>query len=202
MNTISIGNTSIRQSGNLFNLNDLHRASGSENRHHPTFWLQNQQAIELIKEIELENATVGNPTLPVIQVINGGRNRGTFVCKELVYAYATWISAKFFLQVIRTFDSYVSGSQPIQPSLPLAETATHQEYFAHLAKMAHYAAEFEKIQSMLTNSPYSEETKQFMTSLNWRTTENGAAYLFAFKPNLQNDVKQAFDFLQRFSQMA
>ncbi|WP_230478988.1 hypothetical protein [Kingella kingae] len=41
---------------------------------------------------------------------------------------------------------------------------------------------------MLTNSPYSEETKQFMTSLNWRTTENGAAYLFAFKPNLQKDV--------------
>ncbi|WP_051275510.1 KilA-N domain-containing protein [Kingella kingae] len=64
--------------------------------------LQNQHAIELILEIELENATVGNPTLPVIQVINGGRNRGTFVCKELVYAYATWISAKFFLQVIRS----------------------------------------------------------------------------------------------------
>ncbi len=37
MNTIAINKTSIRQSANLFTLNDLHRASGSENRHHPAF---------------------------------------------------------------------------------------------------------------------------------------------------------------------
>ena len=51
----------------------------------------------------------------VIQVVKGGNKRGTYACKELVYAYATWISAKFFLQVIRTFDAVISGS--LQPKL-------------------------------------------------------------------------------------
>lgn len=118
MNLITISNVSIRQFDNLYNLNDFHRASGGENRHRPSFWLQNQQALDLINELNLENASVGNPTVPVIKVINGGRNRGTYVCKELIYAYATWVSAKFFLQVIRTFDSVVSGSLKLEPPKP------------------------------------------------------------------------------------
>lgn len=117
MNLI-ISNVSIRQFNNLYNLNDFHRASGGENRHRPSFWLQNQQALDLINEL---NVSVGNPTVPVIKVINGGRNRGTYVCKELIYAYATWVSAPFFLKVIRTFDASISGSlklEPVQPALP------------------------------------------------------------------------------------
>ena len=112
MNAISISNVFIRQDGNLYNLNDLHKASGAENRHKPSLWLQNQQTNDLIDEI----VKAGNPALDknqnVIKVVKGGNKSGTFVCKELVYAYATWISAKFFLLVIRTFDAVVSGSQP------------------------------------------------------------------------------------------
>jgi len=100
MNTIAISNVSIRQNGNLYNLNDLHKASGAENRHKPSLWLQNQQTNDLIDEI----IKAGNPALDknqhVIKVVKGGNQSGTFVCKELVYAYATWISAKFFLLVI------------------------------------------------------------------------------------------------------
>lgn len=76
----------------------------------------------------------------------------------------------------------------------------NKDYFSHLAKMAHYATEFEKIQSMMCQSQFSKESKQFLTSLNWRVN-NGAGYLFVFKPDIHNDIKQAFDFLRQQSQL-
>lgn len=115
MNTIQISNVLIRQSDNLFNLNDLHKAAGGEPKYKISNWLQLQQTNELIDEI----FKAGIPALKkeqVIKVNHGGKNRGTFVCKELVYAYATWISAKFFLQVIRTFDAILSGSLKTPPT--------------------------------------------------------------------------------------
>lgn len=78
-----------------YSLNDLHKAAGGEKRHGPSYWLANQQTAELIAELE----TTGNPVFR-----REGRNGGTYVCKELVYAYAMWISPKFHLHVIRTFD--------------------------------------------------------------------------------------------------
>ena len=127
MNAISISNVSIRQNGNLYNLNDLHKASGAENRHKPSLWLQNQQTNDLIDEI----VNAGNPALDknqhVIKVVKGGNQSGTFVCKELVYAYATWISAKFFLLVIRTFDAAVSGSLQPKPTKALPDGLTAEQ---------------------------------------------------------------------------
>lgn len=103
MNAISISNVAIRQTeNNLYNLNDLHKAAGGADNHKPSNWLRVSQTQELIAEIE----SCGDRAA---EVVHGGKNRGTFVCKELVYAYATWISAKFFLLVIRTFDAVVSG---------------------------------------------------------------------------------------------
>ena len=71
----------------------------------------------------------------VIQVVHGGSKRGTYACKELVYAYATWISAKFFLQVIRTFDAVISGSLQAGKALPSGLTHEQQEQVKALHRM-------------------------------------------------------------------
>ena len=96
MNAIQISNVAIRQiSDTLYNLTDLHKAAGGENKHRPTFWMQNIQTQDLIAEIEAE----GGQAFQTAK----GKNGGTYVCKELVIAYGMWISPTFALKVIRCF---------------------------------------------------------------------------------------------------
>ena len=169
MNDLIIESRVIRQVNGLYCLNDLHKASGGENRHKPAEWLRLIQVNELIEELENESK-VGIPTLnknqDVIQVIHGGHGRGTYACRELVLAYATWISPHFFLQVLRTFDLVARGGmlavgkiQPIadypppapwqpEPVLPrpprnLAEARTLFEQIDHAEK--HIENEFNSI---------------------------------------------------------
>ncbi len=92
----------IHEVNGLYSLNDLHKASGGENRHRPTFFLQNQETQALITAIEQDGSIAYN-------TINGGHHRGTYVCRELVYRYAMWISAQFSLMVIRAFDRMTKG---------------------------------------------------------------------------------------------
>lgn len=66
-------------------LNDLHKAAGGENRHRPSLWISNQQTQSLIDEVAKAGITA-------LESIKGGDRSGTFVAKELVYAYAMWIS--------------------------------------------------------------------------------------------------------------
>ena len=112
VNSIIINNHAIRCVDGLYSLNDLHKASGSENKHRPTFFLQNDETKALIAEIDAQNYDVGFPTSKntAVKIIRGrGKEQGTYVCKELVYRYAMWISAKFTLLVIRTFDAIATG---------------------------------------------------------------------------------------------
>lgn len=78
-------------------LNDLHKSSGGERRNDPYDWLRLKQTKDLIAEL----TDTGIP----VTTIRGGRNQGTYVCRELVFSYAMWIDAKFHLHVIRTFDA-------------------------------------------------------------------------------------------------
>jgi len=88
-------------------LNDLHRAAvasgANERTKEPGKFLSSPQTIELVQELETTQILGSNPVESF-----GGRNGGTYVCKELVYAYAMWISPKFNLTVIRTFDAVVT----------------------------------------------------------------------------------------------
>lgn len=112
-NSITIGTTTIKQDvEGRFRLNDLHKASGGENRHKPSYWYELQQTKELIAELTSEitdgGITVSEQNQPLITIKGGNTKQGTYVCKELVYNYATWISAKFNLHVIRAYDDLVS----------------------------------------------------------------------------------------------
>lgn len=100
MSSLVIANTEIRQDAKgRYSLNDLHRAAGAEQRHRPKYWLKNDQTHELVAELEKG----GIPPIVAKQGL------GTYVCKELVYAYAMWISPAFHLKVIRTFDQVTQG---------------------------------------------------------------------------------------------
>lgn len=110
MNTeLMILNKPIRQFDGLYCLNDLHKASGAEKRHELTNWLKLKQTTELIEELSKPEITGLEQNQQVIKTIRGGNQAGTYACRELVLAYATWISPRFFLLVLRTFDSVACG---------------------------------------------------------------------------------------------
>ncbi|AZP32573.1 MULTISPECIES: KilA-N domain-containing protein [Enterobacteriaceae] len=91
-------------------LNDLHRAAGAQDKHKPAFWLRNEQTEQLISELQISNSETPDP----VSVIRGGKEQGSYVCKELVYSYAMWISPQFSLRVIRTFDAAVNQPPNLQ----------------------------------------------------------------------------------------
>ncbi|EBX9353534.1 KilA-N domain-containing protein, partial [Salmonella enterica subsp. enterica serovar Typhimurium] len=109
-------------------LNDLHRAAGGEQKYRPKYWLDNKQTRELIEQLFTEggipsseqNQSVSffqggrdtqNLGIAPVNTVRGGAEQGTYVCKELVFAYAMWISPSFHLKVIRTFDRITSAPQ-------------------------------------------------------------------------------------------
>lgn len=129
MNALIIANTQIRcDASGRYCLNDLHQASGGATRHKPDNWLRAKQTQELVAELAesekplLESEKRGAP----IEVVRGGFEQGTYAVKELVYAYAMWISAKFHLHVIRAYDALVTGQQPAVPSRDLPLNADHR----------------------------------------------------------------------------
>jgi hypothetical protein len=133
MNALTILNQSVRTSDNLFSLNDLHKASGEHQNQKPANFIRLDSTQELIAEIDrCSDLSIA------MQTKRGGTKQGTWVCKELVYAYAMWISAKFHLQVIRAFDSLVS-----QPLTTLT-TAQKLEIRQAVGKKAHNDGESHK----------------------------------------------------------
>ena len=119
MSSLTVLNHEIHQVDSLYSLNDLHKASGGQDKHRPAFFVRNQEVKELANEI-MQCANLHSDQ--VIRKVNGGHNRGTYACKEIVYRYAMWISPKFALAVIRVFDAFANGKlQPTQPQITSIE---------------------------------------------------------------------------------
>jgi len=100
---LTVGSVTIREHDGLYSLNDLHRASGSDNKHRPSLYLANEQTKALIAEVD----KAGIPAFRITR----GRYASTYACRELVIAYAAWISAEFHLKVIRVFLDTVAPVQ-------------------------------------------------------------------------------------------
>ena len=131
---LAISGISIKQdSRGRFCLNDLHKAAGGEAKHKPDNWKRAQQAVDLISLLESENCN-----FKPVDVINGGVQRGTYVVKELVYAYAMWISAKFHIAVIRAYDSMVNPKPYGLKELPPSTISTEmQRHIQEMVKAQH-----------------------------------------------------------------
>ena len=93
-----------------FNLNTLHKASGTGPHKKPSEWLRNKQAQELTQELIKTNICA----LPISKN-HGGLNPGTFAHEILAISYAGWLSPKFQLQVNQAFLDYKSGKLESKP---------------------------------------------------------------------------------------
>ncbi|QIM63172.1 hypothetical protein A1D29_07700 [Pasteurellaceae bacterium Orientalotternb1] len=135
MTNLTILNTSIRKFGNLYSLNDLHIVSGNDPKHRPTYFIRNEQTQDLIAELKAENPTCENSHSSILMAKNGV---GTYACEELALAYATWISPKFHLVVLRAFIAMHKGQA--QPELPLIEAPKPDVVLSHddAEFIAHY----------------------------------------------------------------
>jgi len=112
---LTISNSAIGMKDGLYSLNDLHRASGSNKKHKPANFMRIENTKSLIDEIERCSDMSNGTNSIAYKVIQGGQSeqQGTFVCRELVYSYAMWISPRFQLMVIRAFDAIANQQQQL-----------------------------------------------------------------------------------------
>ena len=115
---LTLSNRAIGVKDGLYSLNDLHRASGNNKKHKPTNFMRLENTKDLIAEIDRCSHLSIEAKSSAYEVIKGGDSQqGTFVCRELVYSYAMWISPRFQLMVIRAFDSIANQQQQLSQRL-------------------------------------------------------------------------------------
>ena len=132
MTNLTILNTKIRTLDGLFSLNDFHKASGENSSQRPSLFIRNNQTKDLILEIEKDQST----NLRLAQKsIKGGLNAGVWACEELVLSYATWISPKFHLIVLRAFLNLHKNQTTLLPS---TITPEQQQAIQSAVQQAHH----------------------------------------------------------------
>lgn len=116
---LTISSSTIGMKDGLYSLNDLHRVSGSNKKHQASNFMRLETTKGLIDEIERSSDMSNGTKTIAYRVIQGGESQqqGTFVCRELVYSYAMWISPRFQLMVIRAFDAIANQQQQLSQRL-------------------------------------------------------------------------------------
>lgn len=136
MNPLIIANTQIRRdAADRYCLNDIHEAAVAAGHNYSRCKTESflrlvstQELIDLLRsepksgELKPESAQLE----PVTS--SAGRYGGTYAVKELVYAYAMWISPTFHLHVIRSYDALVTQARQEPPVItpPLMPAVDHR----------------------------------------------------------------------------
>ncbi|WP_323842647.1 MULTISPECIES: KilA-N domain-containing protein [unclassified Moraxella] len=181
MTNLVISNQAISTHNGLFSLNDLHKVSGNDKNHQPSNFMANKQTQALIAELENENQIAYDT------VIGKGKKQGTYACRELVYAYAMWISAKFSLMVIRAFDAMNTGAIPClaQPTISPAQRYQIQKAIKQkcLNNKVHYQTIYNALYDAFGVASYKdllasefENAMAFIESFSFTLAESQALY--------------------------
>lgn len=124
---ITIDNITIRQDDEgRYCLNDLHKAAGGLMADHPNQWTRTNAFRQLVEEVKNQAADL---QFAPASSVHGGKNPGTYVCKELVYAYAMWISPAFHLKVIRAYDRLATQGVAVHENAAADLIANPLKYF-------------------------------------------------------------------------
>ena len=176
---ITLCNTtvSVNKDG-LYCLNDLHKASGGSEKDQPALWLRLDKTKELIAECSNSTETQNK-----IISSKSGRYGGTYVCKELVYSYAMWISSKFHLMVIKVFDQWLNEEYQRKAIRENARegykdlSKALKEYKGEKIKWYHYANEADMINLIVLGCT----AKDFRLTHNLKDNEPLRDYLNKFQ---------------------
>ena len=137
MNELIVADISVRQdSEGRYCLNDLHKAAGGNPVKQPSKFFANQGTQDLFSEI-------GDHAVTVVR--GRGKNQGTFVVKELVYAYAMWISPAFHLKVIRAYDTLQTQGIAVADHAAADMLANPLVYFERVLQQAKQLEEAKRL---------------------------------------------------------
>ncbi|TKF73405.1 KilA-N domain-containing protein [Vibrio sp. F13] len=204
MPNLTIFSKDIRVLDDLYSLNDLHKVSGGHQNHKPVHFLKNKQTQDIIEEIEQsKNSYFDQNTNShfdqntnshfAVKTKRGGNSAGTWVCKELVYSYAMWISPKFHLNVIRAFDSMTTNQDPAFPIPTVPQDLSLNDLIFELAKA----------KNVTTQIVHVHYNSVFNTNA-W-SQEHGFEHALAkrvLKQDLENELRSQTPELQLLKQQA
>lgn len=170
----------------LYSVTDLWKASGSKSKNLPEKWLRNKASIEYADYLKTLESNVSQKWVAVenqrvIDIFNGN-NGGTYMCKELVYAYAMWISPVFSHAVISTFDAVLNDN--LELAKQIAKGMVEQEVkmrepndvgtLAYLMGCSTFESQYHY--KYLVDNGYLTFSRDKYGQATYRPTEKGKAY--------------------------
>lgn len=82
------------------------------------------------------------------------------------------------------------------PATPFSQT----EFACHFVKLLNYARCYLRFQKLLCNDPNSPKAQELLNFFQYSVNVNQTGFLFVFKPDVENDIQKAADFIHHHFQ--